>query len=248
MSLTGVGGRFRLSGDVASCFTCAVFNRSVGAADPIGVCRVCNALACFEHGTRLKKGPEFQCALCLPKSLVDSALVVTHEAYGPPPGGGGGGVGVPVGGPRDGDDGGDRVAFDSHGDYERSVPQIAAASRQHRLRAREDLGRLLDLVTGLDESPDREVVLRRIVVTSDVGTYEAIDRLAGEVGEELRSARAEGRLDHELLADALGTAAWAIGAEVGDELSVDAIEMIPDRRLQFLLRASNLYARRPMTA
>jgi hypothetical protein len=231
---------------VASCFTCAVFNKSVDDADPIGVCRVCNALACFQHGTRLKKGPQFQCALCLPRTVRNSAYVVRHETYGPPPGGGGGGGRVPVpAGPPDDDDGGGAlvVEFESSEDFERSAPQIAEASRAHRMHAREDLGRLLALVTGLDDAPDRQEVLGRIIVTSDVATFEAVDQQAAEVGAELRAAQAESRLDPELLADAMGVAAWAIGAEVGDELSVDAIEMIPDRQLQFLLRASNFYAR-----
>jgi len=228
---------------VASCFTCAVFNQYAGAVEPIGICRVCNALACFQHGTRLKKGPQFQCALCLPKAIVDSALVVQHEAYGQPPGGDGGvGVGVPGGGPDD-DNGGGGVAFDSHADFERSAPQIAAASAEHRNYAREVLDRVLGRVIGLTEAPDRDEFLRSIVVTSDVATYQAIDLVAAEVDAELGPAKSEGRLDEALLADALGAAAWAIGGEVGGELSVDGIAMIPDRRLQFLLRASNAFAR-----
>lgn len=230
---------------MASCFICAVFNQYVGSVDPIGVCRLCNALACFEHGTRLKKGPEFQCALCLPKAVVDAALVVKHEAYGPPPEmGGSGGVGVPTGGPG-GDDGGGglAVAFDSHADFERVAAQIAGASSAHRTYAREVLERVLGRVIGLNEAPDRADFLRSVIVTSDVATYEAIDRLAVDVGAELSVAQSEGRLDYDLLSDAMGVAEWAIGAEVGAELSVDAIEMIPDRRLQFLLRASNVFAR-----
>jgi hypothetical protein len=232
---------------MASCFKCAVIDKVVGDADPIGVCKRCNSLACVDHGTRLKKGAEFKCALCLTSNMLDAAGLVRHEVYGPPPAddrGGGTGVPTPVGPSGGGGSGGGApavVEFESSADFERAAPKIAKASESHRAEARDIVDPLVEKVRALRDDPDREREVARIVVTSDPATIAAVDEEAVEVSDELRAAEEEGLLKRDLLADTLGVAAWAIGAEVGEEISVADIEMIPDRRLQFLLRAWSHY-------
>ncbi len=228
---------------MASCFKCAVIDQSIGDADPIGVCKHCNSLSCVDHGTRLRKAAEFKCVLCVTRDMIDSAGLVRHDAYGEPPSAGDeGGVASPAdhSSPDDGG-GGSAREFDSPEDFRHSVPRIAEASSEHRAAAREITGRLVAKVEELDDKSVRDREIRRLAVTSDPATLAAFARTSVEVIRELREAQRSGRLDLGLLADALGVASWAINAPVGETISADAIALIPDERLRFLLRAWSEY-------
>jgi hypothetical protein len=137
--------------------------------------------------------------------------------------------------------GGVAVEFESSEEFEESIPRIAVASAVHRAAAREIVDRLVAKVEELGGAPDRQRRIEEIAVTSDPRTIQGLDEALVEVADELRVADQAGALNRELFADTLGVAAWAIGASAGDEISVAAIEMIPDRRLRFLLRAWSHY-------
>jgi hypothetical protein len=232
-----------------SCFKCAVVDGSTADADPIGVCLVCNSLACYDHGTRLKKAAHFECVLCLPKQILTSAGLVRHEVYPGQPPGDRGGPGVPAApeAPDRGGGGGAAREFVSTREFEQLEPQVAERSLVHRTAARAIVEPLVERMAGLADNPaGREQEAGRLAVTSDRASVAELDAVAAELALELQEAMASGGLDKGLLADALGVAAWAINTPIAgdvagnmaiESMSVNLIGLIADLRLQLLLRA-----------
>src|SRR5690348_13001337 len=158
---------------MASCFKCAVVDRSQGVADPIGVCQNCSSLACFDHGTRLAKIAAFKCVLCVVSDLLDSSGLIVHEAPSEPPPGGDGGSDQPAGTPSPGG-GGERqeIAVVSHNEFELSpvTARIAELSATHRQWALETVDGLIDQLLAFGDQDRRPEMVSNIVVTSDETT------------------------------------------------------------------------------
>lgn len=231
---------------MASCFKCEVVDKTAVPADPIGVCASCHSLSCADHGTRLRGVPEFKCVFCAPWDLKTAALRIIHETYDePPPGGGDRGPRMPS--PRDPGPGGGREvwvpAVASHEEFERSVStaRIAKLSGKHRRQAAEQLGDLLEIMERFRDREEQATMVEKLAATSDKATRARV-RIAGmRSAEILALAREAELLDRELLADSIGLAAWAIGARIGRQMSVDRILLVPDAELQFLLRVTSSY-------
>jgi len=166
------------NGAVATCYQCVTIRKS--AVDGIGVCGICNSLACAQHGGLPRNRPAFHCSRCIPGLLTQSAGGSPPSGPGP-----GGGAGTPGSGPPTpgGGTGGAAVpAFQSSLDFELQAPDLAQASADQRGAVeldtvRESVRRLFGLYR--DERPRREDFLGRIA-------YEVREPVQDEVGRQMR--------------------------------------------------------------
>lgn len=229
---------------MASCFKCAVLDGNTNDVESIGVCKACYSLACIDHGTRLRAGSRFECVLCLPTSMRTSANVVIHDTYSPLPPGTGGGTQPTAGAPGDPSGGGARE-FASSADFASKEPRIARCSSEHRTAARSIVDPLVNALaaTAGDDTALASLV-QKVVVTSDEATVAYATARMKEVSIALKTASLTERLDRDLLADALGVGAWAVGAaltrggtqDLGiEEIPADRAAHVSDPYTQILL-------------
>jgi hypothetical protein len=132
---------------MSTCYQC--YSIAGAATDGIGVCQICNSLACGAHGglPGTPPRPTFWCSRCVPSVLATSAG--GSPPPGPPPAGGGPGVGPSApsdpggagGGAAEPDAVGDgaegnapSATFASSFDFELKMPELAQASLPWRGR------------------------------------------------------------------------------------------------------------------
>jgi hypothetical protein len=133
---------------------------------------------------------------------------------------------------------GGAVAYPDSEDFERRKPGLASESRAHREHWRATIETLLlELIDlGVDETA-RALAARHL--EDELGLDRVTDT-AMLLSSQLAAARDSGQLRPELLADALGLGAWAIGAPPGEEPSAWQLAHLPDPRLRIALGYSAL--------
>ncbi len=140
-----------------NCYPCTV---GITYHDPeaIGVCSICNNLACAGHGGRLLGVPQFKCGTCI-TGICTISSGGQNPPRPPPPGG------LPVNNPQPPDQpGGQGVRFTSSLDFEIQLPLLARVSARWRREIfreslYESLRRLFALL--LDDNGARDEFLTR---------------------------------------------------------------------------------------
>ena len=108
-----------------NCYPCTV---AITYHDPdaIGVCVICNNLACAGHGGRVLGVPQFKCGTCI-TGICTISSGGPNPPPPPPPGG------LPVGDPQPPDQpGGQGIRFSSSLDFEIQLPLLARVSTRWR--------------------------------------------------------------------------------------------------------------------
>ena len=133
----------------------------------------------------------------------------------------------------------------THAEFEMSLltARLAENSAAHRGHARAVVDDLVGFVRAFPDAENQSELVARMAVTSDEATHDRIRDAGLMPSREVRSAAAAQRLEHEIFADAMGVATWAIGVDPRGEVPVARIELVPDERVQFALLAwSHIFA------
>ena len=227
----------------AGCYSCRAI--TLRKDDPVGACLECGAFACQDDGERDLLNQDFICGMCDSTRLsISSGLPNPPEE--PPEGPPGGGVppAAPPSVPDGGGAGGAIVVYASSEDFEGRRPTIAGNSAGHRMIFRDKIGEILEELSDLrDDSTAHELASDRRAAGLAEFDPRGIRRAARELGAQIYASRASGDLDPQLLADALGVAAWASGADTGAQPTIGQLRHLSNPSLRLIV---GLYA--PVTA